>query len=103
MSLHELFNHRDLATRILPRDLAARLWKRSEAPADIQPGNRFSRRRRDNVTETATVIELRQDPFGIPHVRFSLAFEQPSLGCVNECLRVLALASFVDAYRERLA
>jgi hypothetical protein len=82
------------------RDL---LRARSEAPADIQPGNRFCRRRRDNVTETATVLELRPDPFGIPHVRFTLAFEQPSLGCVNECLRVLALTSFVEHYQERIA
>jgi hypothetical protein len=82
------------------RDL---LRGRSEAPADIQPGNRFCRRRRDNVTETATVLELRPDPFGIPHVRFTLAFEQPSLGCVNECLRVLALTSFVENYQERIA
>ncbi|HEX7970135.1 MAG TPA: hypothetical protein VF502_18060 [Stellaceae bacterium] len=55
------------------------------------------------MTETATVLELRPDPFGIPHVRFTLAFEQPSLGCVSETLRVLALTSFIDAYRERIA
>jgi len=85
------------------RDLTSRRRGRSEAPADIQPGNRYSRRRRDNVTETATVLELRPDPFGIQHVRFTLAFEQPSLGCVNECLRVLALTSFVEHYQERIA
>jgi hypothetical protein len=85
------------------RDAMARLRGRAEAPADIQPGNRYCRRRRDNVTETATVLELRPDPFGIPHVRFTLAFEQPSLGCVNECLRVLALTSFVEHYQERIA
>jgi len=84
------------------RDLS-RLRGHSEAPADIQPGNRYCRRRRDNVTETATVLELRPDPFGIPHVRFTLAFEQPSLGCVNECLRVLALTSFIENYQERIA
>lgn len=85
------------------RELASRLWRRPEVPTDIQPGNRYCRRRRDNVTETATVLELRPDPFGIPHVRFTLAFEQPSLGCVSETLRVLALTSFIDAYRERIA
>lgn len=79
------------------------IWGRGGTPTDIQPGNRFCRRRRDNVTETATVLDLRPDPFGIPHVHFTLAFEQPSLGCTNEGLRVLALQSFVDAYRERVA
>jgi hypothetical protein len=54
------------------------------------------------VTETATVLELRPDPFGIPHVHFRLAFEQPSHGSVYEGLRVLALRTFVDCYPERM-
>ena len=85
------------------REFAARIWRRPEVPMDIQPGNRYCRKRRDNVTETATVLELRPDPFGIPHVRFTLAFEQPSLGCVSETLRVLSLSSFVENYSERVA
>jgi hypothetical protein len=79
-------------------------WVKAEpAPASVEPGNRFCRRRRDHVTETATVLELRPDPFGIPHVHFTLAFEQPSQGSVYEGLRVLALRTFVDAYPERVA
>jgi hypothetical protein len=93
----------NIFSNLFGRDLTNRLRGSTEAPADIQPGNRFCRRRRDNVTETATVLELRPDPFGIPHVRFTLAFEQPSLGCVNECLRVLALTSFIENYQERIA
>jgi hypothetical protein len=85
------------------KEFAARFWRRPETPTDIQPGNRYCRKRRDNVTETATVLELRPDPFGIPHVRFTLAFEQPSLGCVSETRRVLALTSFVENYSERVA
>jgi len=78
-------------------------WGKGEAPTTVQPGNRFCRRRRDQVTETATVVALRPDPFGIPHVHFNLAFEQPSHGSINEGLRVLALRTFVDAYPERVA
>ena len=85
------------------KELAARFWRREEVPVDVQPGNRYCRKRRDNVTETATVLELRPDPFGIPHVRFTLAFEQPSQGCVSETRRVLALESFVENYSERVA
>lgn len=80
-----------------------KLWTRDETPADIQPGSRFCRRRRDMVTETATVLSLRPDPFGIPHVHFTLAFEQPAHGAIAAGLRVLALRSFVDAYPERVA
>ena len=82
-----------------------RIWVKQESQATtaVEPGNRFCRRRRDHVTETATVLELRPDPFGIPHVHFTLAFEQPSHGSVYEGLRVLALRTFVDAYPERVA
>jgi hypothetical protein len=79
------------------------LWGREDTQTKIQPGNRFCRRRRDHVTETATVLELRPDPYGIPHVHFSLAFEQPTQDAIIEGLRVLALRTFVDAYPERLA
>jgi len=80
-----------------------KLWvKEAESQASVEPGNRFCRRRRDRVTETATVLELRPDPFGITHVHFRLAFEQPSHGSVYEGLRVLALRTFVDSYPERI-
>jgi hypothetical protein len=79
------------------------IWGRGDTATEIRPGSRFCRRRRDNVTETATVLDLRPDPFGIPHVHFTLVFEQPSLGSFNEGLRVLALRSFVSAYSERVA
>lgn len=79
------------------------IWGRGGVSTDIKPGNRFCRRRRDNVTETATVVDLRPDPFGIPHVHFSLAYDAPSVGLVTEGLRVLALRSFIDAYSERVA
>ena len=80
-----------------------KLWAREETPADVRPGNRFCRRRRDHVTEMATVLSLRPDPFGIPHVHFTLVFEQPTQGSISEGLRVLALRTFVDAYPERIA
>src|SRR5260221_14420499 len=85
-----------LSLNIFSNLFGGRDLTRSEAPADIQPGNRYCRRRRDNVTETATVLELRPDPFGIPHVRFTLAFEQPppaaaTSGCA--CLRLRASSS----------
>ncbi len=78
-------------------------WGRGGGANEIRPGSQFCRRRRDNVTETATVVGLRPDPFGIPHVHFTVVFDQPSLGRVDEGSRVLALRSFVDAYRERIA
>jgi len=79
-----------------------KMWSKVGNQSSVEPGSRFCRRRRDHVTETATVLELRPDPFGIPHVRFTLAFEQPSHAAVYEGMRVLALRTFVDSYPERV-
>ena len=80
-----------------------RKWAKAESRSSVEPGSRFCRRRRDRVTETATVLELRPDPFGIPHVHFTLAFQQPSQGSVYEGMRVLALRTFVDSFPERVS
>jgi hypothetical protein len=80
-----------------------RLWGQRPAPIEVRPGHRYCRRRRDNVTETATVTDLRPDAHGIPHVRFVLSFEERSIGRIEEGMRVLALPSFVAAYQERVA
>jgi hypothetical protein len=71
------------------------------AMAEIKPGHRYSRIRRGNVTETATVVDLREDIVGIPHVHFSLAFEEAAIGHIDAGNRVLALPSFVATYQQR--
>lgn len=79
------------------------LWARRARDIDVKPGCRYFRRRRDDVTELATVMDLKPDAFGIPHVRFALVFEKPSIGRVEAGLRMLALNAFVSAYRQRLS
>lgn len=69
----------------------------------IQPGDLFRRWRGQHHSETATVVDLRPDAFGIPHVRFTLAFEGRETGRFDAGLRTLSLRSFVDAYRERVS
>lgn len=71
-------------------------------PVEVKAGDRFCRRRRDNVKETALVTDLRPDPFGIPHVHFRLTFEQTTLGRVEGGKRLLALDSFVETYNQRI-
>jgi hypothetical protein len=70
---------------------------------DVKSGDRFCRHRRDKVMELATVTDLRPDPLGIPHVHFKLTFEKPAIGQVEGGKRVLALDSFIEAYRQRVA
>jgi hypothetical protein len=69
---------------------------------NVRPGDLF-RRRGEHHAETATVLDLSQDPVGIPHVRFTLAIEGPDAGRYDMSSRTLALHSFMDAYRERIS
>jgi len=69
----------------------------------VQPGDLFRRSRGFRQTETATVLDLKQDLFGIPHVRFSLAFEAQEIGRFEMGSRTLALRSFIQTYPERVS
>jgi hypothetical protein len=69
---------------------------------EVQPGFSYKRRVGSTITETVTVLGLKKDSFGIPHVRFSVAYERPTADRVATDLKVLALQSFVDTYRERV-
>jgi hypothetical protein len=80
------------------------LLLRSRAnPDEVKPGESF--RRREDTTqlaETATVLGLRDDLLGIPHVVFKIAIECSDSKCFEEGSRILALKSFLDAYPERI-
>jgi hypothetical protein len=78
-----------------------KLWRDRASMADIKPGARYFRTRRGHVMETATVVGLRDDIVGIPHVHFSLTFEEAAIGHIEAGNRVLALPSFVATYQRR--
>jgi hypothetical protein len=69
---------------------------------DVQPGYAYRREIGPALTENVRVLELRADPAGIPHVRFEVSFERRSER-VETSRRILALDSFVESYRERVA
>jgi hypothetical protein len=77
-------------------------FRRSHA-TDVQPGYSYTRRHRNMITEKVTVLDLREDALGIPHVRFTVTYESPTADRGSSSLKMLALRSFVDAYRERVA
>ncbi len=54
------------------------------------------------MVETATVIDIRDDPFGIPHVRFKATIARSDRSLFWDCKRVLALRSFAELYDERV-
>lgn len=70
---------------------------------DIKPGNRYRRRLGSCLAATATVLELRSDLVGIPHVQFAVTVDGSMARLSDGDTRVLALQSFLDTYREPLA
>jgi hypothetical protein len=70
---------------------------------ELQPGNRYRRQLASGLTATATVLGLRTDLAGIRHVHFCITIDGSAARLSEGETRVLALGSFLDAYRERLA
>ena len=76
---------------------------RSRANPDVvKPGESFRSREDTHFAETATVLGLREDWLGIPHVLFKIAIECSDSNCFEEGSRILALESFLDAYPDRI-
>ena len=69
---------------------------------DIRPGNRYRRQLGRCLAATATVLELRPDLVGIPHVQFAVTVDGSAARLSEGDTRVLALQSFLETYRERL-
>jgi hypothetical protein len=69
---------------------------------DITPGNRYRRQLGSGLAATATVLDLRSDLVGIPHVQFAITVDGSAVRLSEGDTRVLALRSFLDAYRERV-
>jgi hypothetical protein len=80
-----------------------RFFRRSSGDIDVKPGYIYRRLHAGNLTELVTVTELRNDALGIPHVRFTVTFERPAGVPEAPSTRVLALKTFVDAYRNRVS
>ena len=79
----------------------ARSSHRGQA-TDIRPGSRYRRRLGRCLAATATVLELRSDLVGIPHVQFAVTVDGSVARLSEGDTRVLALQSFLDTYREPL-
>jgi len=75
----------------------------SRATREVRPGECYCRQHHARLKETVTVLDLRSDPLGIMHVRFSVAFQRPNAGAIAGGQRSLSLRSFTDVYRERVS
>jgi hypothetical protein len=71
---------------------------KGQKPAEVKPGDRYQRPHGKGLMETATVLDLRTDTSGIPHVRFQVRFEREASEHIETGLRMLALAAFRSTY-----
>jgi hypothetical protein len=85
------------------RSLASMFFRRGKAIEYVRPGNIFRRVHEDNLLETAEIVSVGTDAYGIPHVRFNVTFSRPNRFSYDEGSRMLALRSFAERYRERVS
>jgi hypothetical protein len=85
------------------RSLNSFFFKRGSSLEYVRPGSMFKRIHRDKMVETAQVLSVGTDSFGIPHVRFQVKFCRPNRSQFDGGARMLALKSFADQYRERVS
>ena len=77
-------------------------WRGSRSvPERIKAGDRYCRILGHRHLETATIIDLRRDLVGIPHVHFSVAYERSDADLLDGGPRTLALSRFLDEYRRQ--
>jgi hypothetical protein len=74
------------------------VFSRRRKQTEIKPGDCYRRPHGKGLMETATVLELRTDTLGIPHVRFHVRFEREASEHIETALRMLALPAFRSAY-----
>jgi hypothetical protein len=82
--------------------LSLRSFGRRDLADEVKPGDSYRRRQGSYVAETATVLAIRPDLVGIPHVFFKLAFECSDSNYFEDGSRALALDAFLAVYRERI-
>jgi len=76
---------------------------KSRKPADVKPGDLYRRPHGKGLVETATVLDLRTDQLGIPHVRFNVRFEREASEHIETAQRMLALGAFLTVYGAQAA
>ncbi len=82
--------------------LRSMLFGRRNDTESVQPGSTFQRVHADDLIETAKVLSVAEDPYGIPHVKFQVSFRRPNRNTFDEGNRMLALKTFADRYKDQV-
>ena len=100
--VHENSKGHELAEHDNGRSLSSFFLKRGRNLDDVRGGSSFQRVHRDRMVETAQVLSVGTDTYGIPHVRFQVSFRRPNQSRFDGGGRMLALKSLADQYREHV-
>ena len=76
--------------------------RRVDPAEQVQPGVTFRVVHPNHLIETAEVLSIGADRYGIPHVQYQVRFQRSNRSVFEESQRMLALSSFADRYRERM-
>lgn len=81
---------------------AMKFWRDNKIDdiGSVCEGALFQKEHSHNLVETARVLSVSDDQFGIPHVKYEVKFERPTERGNNfEGPRVLALSVFAHSYQ----
>ena len=84
------------------RELCSMFFRRGGTLEYIKAGSSF-RRTQPDMIETAQVLSVATDSFGIPHVRFRVTFKRQAQAATSDGPRMLSLKTFAERYTERCA
>jgi len=76
--------------------------RRIDRAEQVQPGVTFRVVHPNHLIETAEVLSVGTDRYGIPHVQYQVRFQRSNRSVFEESQRTLALSSFAERYRERM-
>jgi hypothetical protein len=86
------------------RERASVLFKRGRKMGLIKKGDMFVKTHADDSVEIARVLAVATDSFGIPHVRYEVKLQRHQRpDAYFDGPRVLALGTFTETYKDRLA
>ena len=91
-----------ISTKTRGRKMTSVFCEREGVLEYVRPGARFRRLTGDETIETAEILAVYTDPYGVPHFRFDVLFEGPDWPTVREGPQVLSVKTFLALFQVRV-
>ena len=73
------------------------LFKHTASKTEVKVGSVFQNIRRNNIIETAKVLDIVPDSLGVPHVHYQVSVHSAHQECFEE-QRTLGMESFAERF-----